>query len=212
MPYVLRLDSSAWGESSHTRELADFFQQTWLQKYPDDQITVRDVTQPMVPHVDEVVLKGFQTPVEARTEAMREAVDFAMTLIAELKQADVLLISAPMYNLTIPSSLKAWVDQIVRAGETFAMDDKGNFWGLLTTPAAFVLSTCGGQGYQDGGPMAKLNFVEPYMQELLGFLGVKDIQFFMAEGMMAGPEERATTVAHTKSKIQMAIETTQLIS
>lgn len=205
MTHILRIDSSSRIEGSHSRELADFFQQTWLAKHPSDSFVIRDVMEPAIPHVDAVAIAGFQTPADQRTEAMTQAVALSDQLIAELKQADVLLISTPMYNFSIPSALKAWVDQIVRQGQTFAMDDSGGFSGLLTTQKAFIVSAYGAGGYHDGGPFSALNFVTPYLQGLLGFLGITDIQCFAAEGMMAAPDDRATTLENIKKQMQQAI-------
>ncbi len=204
MAYLLRIDSSSRIQGSHSRALADFFQQTWHQKHPDDKIVVRDVTQPTIPHVDQLTIAGFQTSPDQRTTAMEEAVALSDVLISELKQADVLLISTPMYNFSIPSALKAWVDQIVRAGHTFAMDDSG-FSGLLTTQQAYVLSAYGAGGYRNDGPFSSLNFVEPYLQGLLSFLGIKNIHFFAAEGMMADQETQSNIIEQVKEQIRQNI-------
>lgn len=204
MATILRIDSSARVEGSHSRQLADFVQQTWLQKHPDDHVILRDVTQPAIPHVNELAIAGFQTPPEQQTPDMKQAVSLSNELIAELKQADVLLISAPMYNFSIPSAMKAWVDQIVRVGHTFAVEGT-SFKGLLTTQQAFIVSASGAGGYQTGGPFESLNFVEPYLEKLLGFLGVQEIRCFSAQGMMAGPEEQGAIVEQVKHAIREAI-------
>ncbi len=204
MTRLLRIDSSSRTQGSHSRDLADFFEQVWHQKYPTHEITTRDVTQPAIPHIDEITIAGFQTPPDQRTDAMKASVALSDTLISELKQADILLISTPMYNFSIPSALKAWVDQIVRAGQTFAMDENG-FSGLLTTEKAFVVSAYGAGGYHHDGPFAALNFVEPYLQGLLSFLGVQEIHHFAAEGMMDAPEAQSLVIEKVQSQIQAAI-------
>ncbi|MEL7084428.1 MAG: NAD(P)H-dependent oxidoreductase [Cyanobacteria bacterium J06597_1] len=204
MATVLRIDSSARVEGSHSRQLADFFQQTWLEKYPADRFITRDVTQPSIPHVDDLAISGFQTPPDRQTPEMKQAVALSDELIAELKQAEVLLISAPMYNFSIPSAMKAWVDQIVRIGHTFAVEGN-SFKGLLTTQQAFVLSASGAGGYQPEGPFGALNFVEPYFEKLLGFLGVQEVLYFSAQGMMAGPDEQAAVIEQVKSSIRDAM-------
>ena len=204
MATVLRVDSSARVEGSHSRDLADFFQQAWLQKYPNDEIVARDVTQPAIPHISNLAISGFQTPPDKHSPEMKDAVALSDSLVSELKQADVLLISVPMYNFSIPSALKAWVDQIVRVGHTFAVEGN-DFRGLLTTKQAFILSASGAGGYESGGPFSALNFVEPYFQKLLGFLGVKEVLYFSAQGMMASPEEQAASIDRVKAAIQEAI-------
>ena len=101
MTRLLRIDSSSRTQGSHSRDLADFFEQVWHQKYPTDEITTRDVTQPAIPHIDEITIAGFQTPPDRRTDAMKASVVLSDSLNSELKQADILLISTPMYNLSL---------------------------------------------------------------------------------------------------------------
>lgn len=204
MATVLRIDSSARLEGSHSRDLADYFQQVWLEKHPSDSFITRDVTQPAIPHVDGLAIAGFQTPPDLQTPEMKQAVALSDELIAELKQAEMLVVSAPMYNFSVPSTMKAWVDQIVRAGHTFAVEGN-SFRGLLTTKQAFILSASGAGGYEPGGAFAALNFVEPYFERLFGFLGVQEVRYFSAQGMMAGPEVQATILEQVKGSIRQAI-------
>lgn len=117
MTHLLRLDSSSRLQGSHSRELADFFQSKWVAADPNGQVTIRDITRPAVPHVDEVMIRGFQTPAADRTPEMKNAIAVSDDLLVELKAADYLLVSVPMYNFSVPSALKAWIDQIVRLGE-----------------------------------------------------------------------------------------------
>jgi len=179
MTRLLRIDASARQQQSYSRELADFFQQQWLSQYPQDSIIVRDlVTQP-VPHIDNATIEGFHIAPQEQDEVMKNATALSDKLIAELMSADVLLISTPMYNFSIPSVLKAYIDQIVRVGHTIGFDEKGLF-GLIKNKKAYVMISCGAV-YSDT-PLAKLDFVKPYLQALLGFLGFSDIQFFQIEG------------------------------
>ena len=135
---------------------------------------------------------------------MKQAVSLSNELIAELQRAEVFLIAAPMYNFSIPSAMKAWIDRIVRVGYTFAVEGN-SFKGLLTTKQAFILSASGAGGYESEGAFAALNFVEPYFEKLLGFLGVQEIRYFSAQGMMAGPKEQEAIVERVKSSIRVAI-------
>ena len=204
MTCLLRLDASARTDGSHSRELADFFQSQWVQAFPDGKIVVRDVNTPAVPHVTELMIRGFQSPPENRTDEMKKAIAISDELIGELKLADYLLISVPMYNFSVPSALKAWIDQVVRGGETFAMEDNG-FKGLLETKKAFICTAYGAAGYRNAGPMASLNFLEPYLQGLFGFLGVQDFEFFAAEGMMADASVQASVKTEIKESMAASI-------
>ena len=204
MTTLLRLDTSARCNGSHSRDIADFFQAQWLKTYPATHVTVRDVTRPAVPHVDEAMITAFQTPADQRTDEMKSAIAVSDELLVELKAADYLLISVPMYNFSVPSALKAWIDQIVRMGETFTSDGT-SFSGLLQTKKAYICTAYGAAGYRDGGPMASLNFLEPYLQGLFSFLGVHDIQVFAAEGMMAGAEVQEQVKAAIKDEMVNAI-------
>lgn len=204
MTYLLRLDSSARAQGSHSRDLADYFQTRWTDAYPDGKITVRDVTNPAIPHVTQDMITAFQSSPDQQTTAMKEVCAVSDQLIAELKAADYLLISVPMYNFSVPSTLKAWIDQIVRDGETFTMSGE-SFAGLLQTKKAFICTAYGAAGYREGGPFSGINFLEPYLQCLLGFLSVQGFQFFAAENMMAGPEVQEQVKAGAKAEIEQAI-------
>ena len=201
MTQLLRIDSSSRFSGSHTRQLADYFQTSWLAKQPQDRVVVRDVIKNPLPHLSDSAIAGFYTPEEQQTPAMQEAVALSDELIAELQSAEVLLLSAPMYNFSVPSALKAWIDQIVRIGKTFSYDGT-NFAGLVKVKSAYIICTYGSSGYVDGGGFASMNFVEPYLQSLLGFLGIEQIQFFHLQGTTADP---ATVAANTQA-VQQAID------
>jgi FMN-dependent NADH-azoreductase len=117
--------------------------------------------------------------------------------------ADVLLIATPMYNFSVPSALKAWIDQIVRIGHTFSYDGK-DFAGLLPGRRAFIMVACGAGGYLDGGPFAAADFVQPYLRFLLGFLGITDVTFVAIEHTTAD----AATVAAGRARAAKLIDST----
>jgi FMN-dependent NADH-azoreductase len=106
-----------------------------------------------------------------------------------------------MYNFSIPSALKAWIDQIVRIGRTFAYDGI-NFTGLVTVKKAYVICAYGASGYTDGGAFASFNFLEPYLKSLLSFLGIGEIQFFNLQAT-TGDE---SIVIHNTNQIKTAID------
>lgn len=102
------------------------------------------------------------------------------TLIAELQSADILLLSTPIYNFTVPSALKAWIDHVVRLGKTVAYDGK-QFTGLVTGKRAFVICAYGGAGFGNSGPLAAFDHLAPYLKLLLGFIGISDTRIIALE-------------------------------
>jgi FMN-dependent NADH-azoreductase len=138
---------------------------------------------------------------------MTSATALSDELIGELQSADILLISVPMYNFTVPSAFKAWVDQIVRIGHTFAYDGT-NFTGLVTVKRAYVICAYGASGYTDGGAFSAFNFLEPYVKGLLSFLGISEIQFFNLQATTSDQ----TTLTENINQTQKAIATTIAVS
>src|SRR5262245_46329995 len=128
-PTLLRIDASARTEGSHSRTLADGVQARWLKAHPHGRVIRRDLAVAPQAHIEAATIQGFYTPPEQMTPELRAATAQSDELIAELKAAHTVLIAAPIYNFSIPSSLKAWIDQVVRIGHTFAYQD-GQFTGL----------------------------------------------------------------------------------
>ena len=200
MAKILRIDSSSRTQGSHSRELADYFQTTWLKHHPQDEVIVRDIIQTPILHITESTITGFYTPKEHLSSQLSQAIALSDELVDELQSADTLLLSVPMYNFSVPSALKAWIDQIVRIGRTFAYDGT-NFTGLVTVKQAYVICAYGSSGFGVGEPLAGLNFLEPYLKQLFGFLGIKNVSFFNLEGTTADE----ATVARNTGKIKQDI-------
>ena len=199
MTRILRIDSSSRFQGSHSRAVADYFQNAWLEKYPQDEVIVRDVIKTPLPHISDIAIAGFYTPDEQRTAEMKQATALSDELIAELQTADVLLISVPMYNFSVPSALKAWIDQIVVPNRTFAYDGT-NFTGLVKIKRAYIICTYGSGGYVDGD-FAGFNFLQPYLNSLFSFLGISEIEFFHLQGTTADE----ATVTENTNQIKKAI-------
>ncbi|NEQ23650.1 MAG: FMN-dependent NADH-azoreductase, partial [Microcoleus sp. SIO2G3] len=119
MAHLLHIDSSPRGERSHSRRLTREFIDAWMQAHPTDVVTYRDVGRNPAPHVDEPWIAAAYTPPAQRTPQLQEAIRISDQLVDEFLSADVYVIGVPMYNLSIPSTLKAYIDQIVRIGRTF---------------------------------------------------------------------------------------------
>ena len=142
---------------------------------------LRDIGHHPVPHVTEPWVVGAFAPAEAQTPESKEAIAVSNQLVDEFLDADRYLIGVPMYNLNIPSTFKAYIDQIVRVGRTFAISEKG-YEGLLKGKKLTIITASGGV-FREGMPFAPYNFQEPYLRAVWGFIGVTDVEFIVADGV-----------------------------
>lgn len=202
MPVLLRLDASARQEGSVSRQLGDHLENRLRLAKPDLRILRRDLAS--LPHITEATIAGYYTPTDQMTDALRTATALSDELIGELRSADYLLLTVPMYNFSIPSALKAWIDQIVRIGHTFRYDGQ-NFDGLVTGKQVFVTCAYGAAGYGPGQGFSAANFVEPYLRFLLTFLGMADTHFFSAEMAATGGDALASQIEAAKAAIDTAL-------
>lgn len=177
MSHVLIIESSARQQDSVSRQLTRDFIQQWQAAHPGDQINVRDVAANPLPHLDADLLGGWMKPAEQRSMPEQEAFERSNQLTDELLAADVLVMAAPMYNFTIPSTLKAWLDHVLRAGITFKYTPTGP-QGLLQGKRAIVLTARGGIHAGAGS-----DHQEPYLRQAMAFIGIHDVEFIHAEGL-----------------------------
>lgn len=204
MTTILRVDSSSRTTTSQSRALGDYFEKTWHARNPGARVVRRDLVTEPIPQIADQTIVGYYTPTEQLTAELRAATALSDRLIAELQSADILLLTVPMYNFSIPSALKAWIDQIVRIGRTFSYDGK-NFSGLVKVKHAYVICAYGAEGYTGGGPFSTFNFLEPYLKSLLGFLGISDIQFFAVQATTTDSAMVAANMDIAKHQIVTAI-------
>jgi FMN-dependent NADH-azoreductase len=177
---LLRIDASSRVEGSHSRRLADAVQAEWKKRHPGGQVVRRDLSR--LPHIQAQTIAGYYTPPDQMTPELKQATALSDELIGELKSATTVLIASPLYNFSVPSALKAWIDQVVRIGHTFSYDGSC-FGGLVTGPNAILALAYGAGGYQ--GPMAAMDHLKPYLSALLGFLGVQDVRTVAIEATTA---------------------------
>ena len=194
MSRVLIIESSARQQDSVSRQLTQTFISQWKAAHPQDQITVRDLAVNPVPHLDINLLGGWMKSAELRSEIEQASLERSNQLTDEVLAADVLVLAAPMYNFAIPSTLKAWLDHVLRAGVTFKYTDTGP-QGLLSGKRAYVLTARG--GIYAGGPA---DHQEPYLRQVMGFIGIHDVTFIHAEGMNLGGDfhEKGLNQANAK--------------
>ena len=181
MAHILSVQSSARRQGSHSRVLSAELIEA-LGGAASNIVTVRDLAEP-VPHVDERWLGANWTPAEDRSAEQAEALAFSDTLIAELEAADIVVIGVPVYNFAVPAALKAWVDQIARAGRTFRYGETGP-QGLLEGKKAYLVVASG--GVPVGSPV---DFATPYMRHALSFIGIADVEVIAADQLVQKSEE-----------------------
>ncbi|MGZ9894560.1 FMN-dependent NADH-azoreductase [Bordetella bronchiseptica] len=176
MTTLLRIDASAQRENrSLTRRLTGLFTDTFLQALPGANVIVRDVGDAPIPAIDHRFIHAAFTPPAAREAWMRERLALSDQLVDEVKQADIIVMGAPMYNYGLPTALKGWIDHIARIGETFSFDlARGDFpiEPLLSGKRLVVLSARGEFGFAAGGPRAHMNALDPALAACAHYFGV----------------------------------------
>ncbi len=196
---ILQVNSSARvfenDQGSHSTRLANELSERLLSSNPSATLTVRDLARNPHPVLDETALGALFTPAEARTaeQAARVALDDA--LIAEIQAADVVVLGVPMYNFGVTAQLKNWIDAIARARVTFQYTEKGPV-GLLTGKTVYAVLSRGGV-HRDTPRDSQV----PYLQSVLGFLGMSDVRFVYAEGLAMGPDAEAQALASARAEI-----------
>jgi FMN-dependent NADH-azoreductase len=184
---LLHLDSSILGDNSASRALSAAIVARWHGNVPGLEVLHRDLAgEHALPHLD-----GASLAKADPTEAARSA-----RALEDFLAADAIVIGAPMYNFGIPSQLKAWIDRVAVAGKTFRYGAEGPV-GLAGGKKVIVAATYGGQHPVDSGR----NFVEPYLRQVFGFLGIDDIEFIDADGLNISPEQRAHALEAAERRI-----------
>ncbi len=198
---ILRIDSSVRLQNSKTRMLTDYFLEQLNTHNEFSQVT-RDVgiRPPQFP-TDEFIKANYTIP-ENRTKKMKSILAFSDILIDELVNADKIIIASPMYNFSISATLKAYIDNIVRIGRTFTLDEKGAMNGLLVRKKVLVITSRGAMSYKSGGMLNTFDFQENYLKTLFNFLGIMDIHFVNTEAQDFGTEELKTNnFEHSKNQL-----------
>ncbi|MGG5870863.1 FMN-dependent NADH-azoreductase [Pseudomonas peli] len=193
---LLHLDSSILGDSSASRQLSRAVVDAWLAAEPEAHVSYRDLASDVLSHLSAASLVAGGTPAELRDAAQKHEVELAESTLNEFLAADAIVIGAPMYNFTVPTQLKAWIDRVAVAGKTFAYDENGPK-GLAGGKKVVIVSTAG--GIHAGQPSGQAH--EEYLQLVLRFLGITDIEIVRAEGLAYGEEPRANAFASAQAKV-----------
>jgi FMN-dependent NADH-azoreductase len=179
MPTLLVLESSPLA-GSVSRELTREFVSNWKTAHPSGQVIHRDLAAHPPKPVDQTWIFSAHMPADALQPDQKAALAPSDQYIDELEKADEYVLGVAMHNFSIPSVLKLWIDQIVRAGRTFSYGPEGAK-GALTGKKATILAATGGV-YDQGTPYAEMNFIDPYLRHILGFIGITNVTFVTAGG------------------------------
>jgi FMN-dependent NADH-azoreductase len=198
MTTILQLNASIFPDGAQSTRLAGEFAralQNQSGRGSTSRLVVRDLASRPVPHLTAERFAAFGTPVEQRTVDQQKAVAESDALIDELRQADVIVLGLPMYNFGVPSALKAYFDHVARAGVTFRYTANGPE-GLLKGKKAYVFATRGGR--YAGTPS---DVQSAFVRQILGFLGIEDVEFVYVEGLALGTEQRDTAIRIAEARI-----------
>ena len=180
MKRILHLMSSIQEKGSHSIRLGRAITEKIQEKYPGSTLEELNLVDIEIPHLNPAVLRTFFISSDQLTEEEKASIQFSDRLLQQLLAVDIIVIGAPLYNFTIPSSLKAWIDHITRAGITFVYGENGPV-GKVTGKKVYVAMSSG--GIYSEGPSKGNDFVAPYLKAFLGFLGMTDMTVFRAEGV-----------------------------
>lgn len=199
MTTILHINSSVRSTGSISRQLSGEFVQKLQAAHQGARVVERDLAKDPVPHLSEQMIAAYFTPADQRSEAQAHTVQLSDSLVTELMAADIVVVGAPMYNFSVSSTLKAWIDHVARAGMTFKYNEQGQPVGLVQGKKFFVFTSRG--GVYSSGPAKALDFHETYLRGVLGFLGISDVSFIHTEGVAMG--EDAVNSAMTNSRNAM---------
>ncbi|MBW4471508.1 MAG: NAD(P)H-dependent oxidoreductase [Stenomitos rutilans HA7619-LM2] len=198
MTRLLHIASSPRYAHSHSRTLTQEFIDKWSLYHPEATVILRDLTLNPVPYLDDTWITAKFTAPDQYTPELTGAIELSDQLVDEFLAADCYVISAPMYNFTIPAVLKSYIDYIVRPRRTFAVEN-GAFKGLVTGKKLLFI-TARGSDFRPGSAFAPSDFQEPYLRTVFGFIGFTEIQFINANGLRT--DLRDQSLAEARSTIQ----------
>lgn len=189
---LLHIDASPRSARSHSRQLGREFVATWQASHPNGRVITHDLSVTPPPFVSESWVEGAFTPPAGHSPGAQAAMTVSNAYVDELLAATEIIITTPIYNLSIPAVLKAWIDQIVRFGRTFNKSAQG-FDGLVTGKKVRIL-VASGSDFRPNTPGGAYNFLEPYLRAVLGFIGLTEVEFVYAHSLNQGPDVSAAAL------------------
>ena len=198
---VLHIDSSILGDASASRILTAAIVDELRREDPQATVVHRDLSVEAIPHLDGAIAAGFRATGSTEfDDATRAEHARSEALVNELLASDVIVVGAPMYNFSVPTQLKAWIDRIAQAGRTFRYTEKGPE-GLAGGKTVIVASSRGGM-YAANPAAAGMDHQESYLKTVFGFFGVTDIRIVRAEGVAMGEAAKAQALASADVEIR----------
>lgn len=196
---LLHIDASARIQGSFSRQLTQTFVSQWQQTNLSHAILYRDIGTIPIPHIDETWVAAYESDPEQRTPEMLDAIALSDTLIDELMAADCYVFGIPMYNLTVPSSFKAYIDQVVRRDRTLRIEN-GKPQGQLRGKKLLVITTRK-FNYRPGSGREDRDFLEPYLNAIFAVLGLTDITYIHADKLSSSPTEKEQSLRDAMTRI-----------
>ena len=199
---LLHIDSSILGQNSASREISAAWVEAWREQHPQTAVQYRDLAREPLTHLTGEIFSARTGAPASRDLDLQRHIDADQAALTEFLAADVVVIGAPMYNFSIPSQLKAWIDRIVVAGKTFQYGANGPE-GLAKGKKAVIVTSRG--GIYSSGPAAAMDFQETYLRAVLGFIGISDVQIVRAEGLSMGADKRAESMTAAHRSIEQPL-------
>lgn len=209
MKNILVINSSARTLNSQSRKLTEVFVEQWKSIHNSSLITFRELGNHPVSHIGENWIAAAFKPENARSEEDKEALKESDNYIAELRQADVIVLGAPMYNWSIPSALKAYIDQVLRVNETWKLNPENianPYVGLLENKTLFLMLSRGSHGYEKGEFNEHMNFQSDYLKTVFNIMGIHNIHFVAVNGSALSPEILQQSTEDANQSIKSLIE------
>jgi FMN-dependent NADH-azoreductase len=209
MKKIVIITASARTQVSHSRNLSETFIEYWKKSNLNHTVTFRELGNTNIQHVNENWLIATSKAETERNRKDQEILKFSNTCIEELKNSDVIVIATPMYNWSIPSTLKAYIDQVMRINETFTVqyeNGKQVYSGLLKGKSLFLLLSRGGMEYEKGENNAHMNFQNTYLRIIFGIMGITNIHEIIIDGTSQNNDTLHTAINTAQIKIQKLIE------
>lgn len=195
MATLLYVKSSIFGDYGQSSQLAEKFIAAWKEKNAGGHVVVRDLSVDVPPYLDGARVSALFTPEDQRTPEQNEVVAYSDALIQEIKDADAILFTAPLYNFALPAQTKSYLDYLCRAGVTFKYTETGPV-GLLDSKPVYIITTRG--GIYKG---TEADTQTPFLKMIFSFIGLSDITMIHAEGLNMGDDAKATALAAAEEQV-----------
>lgn len=209
MKNILIINASSRDTKSKSKKLTKIFVEKWKNVNPNDNFIYREIGKGLIPHITEDWVEGAFKPKQTRTDNEKKALQISDELVKELKDSDVVVLSTPMYNWSIPSSLKAYIDQVLRANETLAINPetpKSPYVGLLKNKKAFLILVRGGTGYANGEFYSHMDFQATYLKTVFNIIGITDIESIIMDSADINEKESESSFQKCTHRINEVIK------